>query len=103
MQCNTAVTKEVDALAMQLIQVAAGVETNARPGESPPRVSPFKSVGLHKETVFVTYDRKTDQRLELPLVNAAGGREVNLSPLVDTTPAVRYAPAEYFDRTRDVL
>ena len=39
--CNTSVTTEIDALAAQLIQVAAGIKTNVDQGVAPPKVSPF--------------------------------------------------------------
>jgi len=63
--CNTAVTDEVDGLAVQLLQTAAGIKTNIQHGKMPPKVSPFTSVGMHGDLVFVTYDGTTYQWLKL--------------------------------------
>ncbi len=64
--CNTAVENEVDALATYLIQVAAGMPDVKKPAfdkptakgqnQEPPKVSPFTSVGLNNEMVFVQYE-----------------------------------------------
>ena len=63
--CNTSVTNEVDDLAADLLKVAAGIEMNSEQGDTPPKVSPFTSVGMHDDLVFVTYDGATYQWLEL--------------------------------------
>ena len=69
--CNTAVANEVDQLAMQLLLKAAGLETEAEPGErgewdnAPPKLSPFTDVRFEDEQVIVAYDGQTYQWLEL--------------------------------------
>ena len=68
MLCNTAVSDEVDELAMQLVQKAAGIETKAERGErnnAPPKLSPFTAVRFEDEQVIVAYDGQTYQWLEL--------------------------------------
>ncbi len=66
--CNTSVENEVDALAAHLIQVAAGTPNAKQPtfdkptskeqnqNQNAPKVSPFASVGLNNELVFVQYE-----------------------------------------------
>jgi CubicO group peptidase (beta-lactamase class C family) len=66
--CNTAAMNEVDQLAVQLIQQAAGVETKAKQGEqngSPPKLSPFTDVRFDDNQVIVVYDGQIYQWLEL--------------------------------------
>jgi hypothetical protein len=66
--CNTAVEKEVDQLAMQLMLKAAGLETKSERGErnnAPPKLSPFTAVRFEDEQVIVAYDGQTYQWLEL--------------------------------------
>ena len=66
--CNTAVEKEVDQLAMQMILKVAGLETNAAGGEgdgSPPKLSPFTAVRFEGEQVIVGYAGQTYKWLEL--------------------------------------
>jgi len=66
--CNTHVNNEVDALAIRLIQKAAGLETKAERGErkgTPPKLSPFTAIRFENEQVIVAYDGQTYQWLEL--------------------------------------
>jgi serine-type D-Ala-D-Ala carboxypeptidase/endopeptidase len=59
--CNTQVTGKVDELGVQLIQKAAGLESNS----APPKLSPFTAVRFEDEKVIVAYDGQTYQWLEL--------------------------------------
>ncbi len=66
--CNTSVHDEVDSLAIQLMQKAAGLETTAESAErshAPPRLSPFTAVRFDDEQVIITYDGQSYQWLEL--------------------------------------
>jgi CubicO group peptidase (beta-lactamase class C family) len=66
--CNTALWTEVDQLAAQLVQKAAGVEPKTARGEggnAPPKLSPFTAVGFEDEQVIVEYEGQTYQWLEL--------------------------------------
>jgi len=69
--CNTAVTNEVDQLAMQLIKKAAGQEVKPGPSKRGKRegkhlkLSPFTSVRFEDEQVIVAYEDQTYQWLEL--------------------------------------
>ncbi len=63
--CNTAVNHEVDQLAMQLMTLATGEgiadasTSQTTDGKTPPKVSPFTSVGFFEEKIFVNYAGKT--------------------------------------------
>lgn len=73
--CNTAVANEIDEMAAHFIQVAAGVAkpnepVAKKPGtndsdQDAPKVSPFTSVGLNNEKVFVQYEGRILQWLEM--------------------------------------
>lgn len=65
--CNTAVSNEVDQLAVQLIQKTAGIDATAGrvDDDDVPKLSPFTSVGFEEERVFVTYNGQTYEWLEL--------------------------------------
>src|SRR6185436_4408671 len=49
--CNTAVTNEVDQLAMQMVLKAAGQPANGKSNGSPPKLSPFTAVRFHGNQV----------------------------------------------------
>ncbi len=66
--CNTAVTNEVDKLAIQLMLKVTGFEAKAGRGKrenAPPKLSPFTAVRFEDEQVIVAYDGQTCRWLEL--------------------------------------
>lgn len=73
--CNTSVNNEIDELATYLIQVAAGLPNVKKPvfdksdakgrGQEAPKVSPFTSVGLNDDKVFVQYEGRLLQWHEI--------------------------------------
>lgn len=77
--CNTAVSDQVDEMATHFIRVAAGVTDATVPvadaGSSmasdarAPKVSPFTSVGLNNEMIFVAYQGKILRWLEIDGIN----------------------------------
>ena len=66
--CNTSANNEVDALAIRLLQQAAGLNAEAEAdgrNSTPPKLSPFTAVRFEDDRVIVTYEGKDYQWLEL--------------------------------------
>jgi len=69
--CNTAVSSEIDQLAMQMVMKAAGQEVNpplskrVEQTDQPPKLSPFTAVQFQADTVIVKYQGQQHRWQEL--------------------------------------